>query len=150
LSPPLAAAPEDLWQCPRCQERLAAGVRLHSHALEEAAKARAESGAGDVLRHRLVDSSAWHNHLLFSVTLMLTALVCAAYRTLVCSSSLCVRQCQSIQLVCACVSNSSSSCSSKLHTCWLRVLQAVVMPQHYCGITTATAQHTQLLLLLCC
>eukprot|EP00953_Heterococcus_sp_UTEX-ZZ885_P006873 4199-Heterococcus_DN1.PRE.3 len=73
LSPPLAAAPEDLWQCPRCQERLAAGVRLHSHALEEAAKARAESGAGDVLRH--------------SVTLMNVVMVHGAYIIFVSSGS---------------------------------------------------------------
>ncbi len=43
LTPKLNKVPDELWQCPRCQFRLAQGERLHSHALEEAARARADN-----------------------------------------------------------------------------------------------------------
>ncbi len=43
LTPKLSKVPDELWQCPRCQFRLAQGDRLHSHALEEEARARADN-----------------------------------------------------------------------------------------------------------
>ncbi len=43
LAPKLSKVPDELWQCPRCQFRLAQDYRLHSHTLEEAARTCADN-----------------------------------------------------------------------------------------------------------